>query len=246
MSEFAEMAKTARKLAREEARDFECVYCKRAFKRETTLASHMCEPKRRASRRTDPTVVVAFAAFQQFYASMHLAKNAQTHEQFEHSSFYKAFVKYAGFITQRSIVAPERYTAYLIKNNVKLDYWCKEAHYDKFVLELVRTENPDDAIARTVKYIDKWAEENKQSFKNYFKCAGSGKITLDISYGRLSPWILYTCKQGIATLDNLSEEQLAIVYNFIDPDFWARKLESWPDKLAFAREVTAAMGFNDA
>ena len=246
MSEFAEIAKAARQLAREETREFVCVYCKRAFKKETTLASHMCEPKRRANRRTDPVIVVAFAAFQQFYASMHLSKNAQAHNQFESSAYYKAFVKYAGFITQHGIVAPSRYTSYLIKNNVKIDHWCKEAHYEKFLLELVRTESADDAITRTVKYIDKWADDNSMPASKYFTHAGAGKITLDISYGKISPWVLYNCDHGIAALDSLNEEQLSIVYPFIDPDFWSRKLASWSDKVAFVREVTAAIGFNNA
>lgn len=246
MSGLAEIAKDARRLASEETREFVCVHCKRAFKRESTLASHMCEPKRRVQRRRDPVVVAAFAAFQQFYASIHLSKNAQTHEQFESSSFYKGFIKFGIFITQRCVVAPERYVAYVIKNNIKLDHWCKETHYAKFITELIRTESADDAIARTVKYIDMWAEENKQPFNNYFKSAGCGKIALDISLGRCSPWMLYSCSQGIAVLDQLNPEQLALIYDLVDPDFWSRKLASWPDKFKFAQEVTDAMGFNCA
>lgn len=246
MSEFAEMAKTARRRASEEKKGFVCSYCSRGFARETTLASHMCEPKRRHDRRTEPTVVAAFAAFQQFYNSMGQSKGAKTYEQFAKSSFYQAFVKFGSFIMQRSIVAPERYVAYVIKHNIKLDWWCKEKYYAAFVADLIRTESADDAIARTVKYIDKWAEETQQPFNLYFSHAGTGRVVLDISLGRISPWVLYSCDAGITALDSMNNEQIAIIYDFIDADFWSRKLPSWPDKLKFAREVTAAMGFNNA
>ena len=46
---------------------YQCQYCKKDFARETSLAVHVCEPKRRRQERAERGVELGFQAYIRFY-----------------------------------------------------------------------------------------------------------------------------------------------------------------------------------
>ena len=49
---------------------FTCEFCKKEFARETSIAVHMCEPKRRRLARDETGVRMGFQAYIKFYETM--------------------------------------------------------------------------------------------------------------------------------------------------------------------------------
>jgi hypothetical protein len=91
----------------------------------------------------------------------------------------------------------------------------------------------------------RWAKDNESSFERFFIEASPNKIVNLISNGRLSPWFLFNCDQGVEVLGSFNEEQLALAFKWIDPDAWHTKFEKYPEDVAWIREVLDEAGFND-
>ena len=49
---------------------FTCNFCKKEFAKETSIAVHMCEPKRRRMEKDERGVQLGFQAYIKFYETM--------------------------------------------------------------------------------------------------------------------------------------------------------------------------------
>jgi hypothetical protein len=225
---------------------FVCKFCNKGYRRENTLAVHMCEPKRRWQAKDDTGPRIGLQAFQRFYERTQSNGNKKkTHEDFMTSQYYSAFVKFGWFVHQVRAVNPMRYVDFLLDNNVKLDWWTKDRYYEKYIIDHMKIEQPADGVARTIQELGRWAEENKSSVERFFADASPNKIVNMISNGRLSPWFLFNCNQGTNMLGSLNEEQLTLAFKWIDPDAWTRKFEKYPEEVEWIRELLDEEGFND-
>ena len=74
-----------------------CNYCNKEFKKESTLAVHMCEPKRRYMQRDDKDVQLGFRAYQLFYRIGTNSKKDKSYDDFAGSTYYSAFVKFGQY-----------------------------------------------------------------------------------------------------------------------------------------------------
>ena len=97
-----------------------CEYCKKEFVRETSIQAHMCEPKRRQRERDEPGPRLGFQAYIRFYESMAGSARNKTHETFCESSYYRAFVKFGHYCVNTRVINPDRFKAWLLKNNRKI------------------------------------------------------------------------------------------------------------------------------
>ena len=50
-----------------EQKDYICKYCGKSFRKESTLAAHLCEPKRRAQQEDEAGVKLGMTAYLRFY-----------------------------------------------------------------------------------------------------------------------------------------------------------------------------------
>jgi hypothetical protein len=222
--------------------NYQCKFCNKRYAKESTLASHMCEPKRRHQQRSEKGVVLAFEAYRKFYKLTQGREN-KTYDEFSKSSYYAAFVKFGRYLHSIDAVKPERFIEWIIKNNKKLDHWCRDSFYDEYLLGYIRVENPRDALERSILEMEAWAVETNSTVSHYFRYASENRIARTISNGRISPWTVYTSRSGLAMLEKLNEEQVAVVYPWIDPDYWQRRLKDYPEDTAWCKSVMEAAGF---
>ena len=222
--------------------NYQCKFCGKRYAKESTLTSHLCEPKRRHQQRGEKGVVIAFEAYRKFYKFTQGANN-KTYEEFAKSPYYAAFVKFGRHLHSIDAIKPERFTEWVIKNNKKLDYWCKDAFYEEYLSEYIRIENPQDALERSILEMGTWADETGSPVNHYFRYASENRITRSVANGRISPWAIYTSDSGMAMLERLNPEQVAIVYPWIDPDYWNTKLKRYSDDAEWCRTVMKEAGF---
>jgi len=217
---------------------YKCPYCGKAFAKEKTLFVHVCEPKRRHMSKNEKHVQLALLTYQRFYEISQKQKN-KTFEEFAKSPYYNAFVKFGSFMSNANPIYPEKFIDFVIKSGVKLDHWCRDELYDTYLQELIKIEPADGAIQRTINTMMDWADNNEATWNHYFNYANLNRATHDIKEGKISPWILLQSKSGKKMLKNMNDEQLAIIGDIINPQFWLGRFKKLPADVELVKEVIA-------
>jgi len=216
--------------------NFKCDHCGKLFAKEKTLVVHICEQKRRYLSKNEKHVQAGFLTFQKFYEISQKGK-PKIFEDFVSSSYYTAFVKFGSFIINTAPIYPERFIEYVIKSGVKLDHWCRDEMYEKYVQELIKVEPADGAIQRTIKHMMDWGETNKSPWEHYFKYVNLNRATHDIKEGLISPWLVLNTKAGKEMLQKMNDEQLEIISSNIDPQYWLRRFKTLPADVELVKDI---------
>lgn len=204
-----------------------CKYCKKEFRKESTLQAHLCEPKRRWMQEKETGVQFGLRTYLRFYETTQGSAKNKNYSEFVASPYYSAFVKFGQFMVQIRAVNPQAFIEWILKSQKKIDHWTKDAVYEEYLYAYLRKEHPDDALARSFTEMQRWADETGNDFSDFFRKCNPNKICQMIVNGRLSPWVVFNCAGGVTMLENLSEEQIAMVFKYIDPEFWQRKFKDY-------------------
>ena len=97
-------------------------------------------------------VVLGFETYTQFYKITQHHTGTKTYDDFAKSPYYNAFVKFGSFISNVSPLYPDQFIRYVVSSGVKLDHWCREELYEKYVLDLIKTESVETALQRSIKH----------------------------------------------------------------------------------------------
>lgn len=216
---------------------YECQYCGSRYSKESTLAVHMCEQKRRHLAKNEKHVVMGYHAYVRFFQLTQKAKNTKSYEEFAKSPYYNAFVKFGSFISNVDPLYPDRYIDFVVTSGVKLDHWCREDLYYRYVLDLIKKEPAEVALQRSVTTMMDWAENNNSQWNHYFKYVSLNRAVYDIKDGKISPWIVLNSKTGREMLNRLNDEQLNIVFEVLEPNFWAKRFKTYPVDMELVKTV---------
>lgn len=214
-----------------------CEYCKKSFAKENTLQVHMCEQKSRHLQKNEKRVQYGYQTFVRFYQISANFKGIKTYEEFCKSPFYNAFVKFGSFMSNVKPLYPEKYIDWILKSGVKIDKWCDDALYEKYVQELIFKENVETALERSINTMVEWAEENGSVWNHYFNYVNHNRAVWHIKDGKLSPWIILNSESGKRMLQQLNDEQLALIYHIMDPQKWSLKFKKHPADLQLVKEI---------
>jgi hypothetical protein len=204
---------------------------------EKTLIVHMCEQKRRHLAKEEKHVVIGFQTYNRFYQLTQNSKQQKTYDEFARSPYYNAFVKFGSYVSNVNPLYPDHYINWVVKSGVKLDHWCRDSLYEKYVLELIHTEQVETALQRSVTHMEAWAEENNSLWNHYFSYVNSNRATFDIKDGKVSPWLLLNCASGKKLLTSLNDEQLSSISSVIDPQVWVKKFKKSPEDLQLVKHI---------
>lgn len=225
--------------------EYKCRYCEKGFAKESTLAVHLCEPKRRWQQEKEVGVQLGLKAYLRFYEITQGSARLKSYEDFVSSPYYNAFVKYGRHCVAIRAINFSSFTDWLLKNNKKIDHWCKDSMYVEWMAEYLKKEAVQDALERALKEMQDYADEHselKNGFTDYFRYGNDNRICHHITTGRISPWILYNCASGVDFLGNLSEEQVGIVLPWIDPDYWQRRFKDYLSDTEWVKDILTKAG----
>jgi len=198
---------------------------------------HMCEPKRRYMQRDEKRVQSGFYVYNRFYKITQNGKKEKTYEEFVKSPYYNAFVKFGSFMSNVNPLYPDKYIDWIIRSEVKLDKWCVEALYDKYVVDLIKTEPADTAAERSINTMVAWGTKHSAGWNHYFSYANVNKIVYDIRDGKISPWIMLNSDNGVRALQNMNDEQLQIIAPMVDIEFWTEHFRKHRSDLEFVKNL---------
>ena len=214
-----------------------CQHCKNTFTKEKTLAVHVCEQKRRHMARTERHVVLGFDTYNKFYRLTQNSKQDKTYDDFARSSYYNAFVKFGSFVSNVNPLYPDKFINYVVTSGVKLDHWCRDELYDKYVVDLIRNENVETALERSIKHMMEWGENNQAQWNHYFLYVSLSRAVFDVRDGKVSPWLILNSKNGKDMLKKFNDEQLIAIGSIMDLPFWLNKFKRLSADTELVRQV---------
>ena len=178
-----------------------------------------------------------------FYELTQGSAKLKTFDDFADSPYYKAFVKFGRHCVAIRAINPARFVEWVLKQNKKLDYWCKDTVYTEYLMDYLRVENVSDALARAMEFGIDWADTSGHPAEDCLRYGNSNTMTYAVSVGRISPWIIYNCESGQKFLSELDPTQIAMVWPYIDTDFWQRKFKDYPADQEYAKEILTKAGW---
>jgi len=220
-----------------------CEFCKREFARESTVLKHICEYKNRWLAKDRQSSRIAFQSFVHFYKKNSASKKLKTYEEFIRSAYYAAFARFGSYCVDINALNINRYVDWLLENQVKIDSWCLDSTYNKYLIEYIRIENAFDAIARSVEYIAIQVEKENIQIKDYFRYGNPNKIYLAITNGKISPWMLYCSDSGTQFLDTMNPEGVKMIIDYINPEQWALKFQREPNIKHQIKDTLKSAGY---
>lgn len=216
---------------------FVCQYCSHGYTKESTLVTHVCEQKRRHLQKDLKAVRVGYDAFNRFFKLSQNSKGDKTYDEFAKSPYYNAFVKFGSYVSNVNPLYPDHYINWVIRSGVKLDHWCRDALYEKYVLEFIHTEPVETAVERSVRHMESWANENSSAWNHYFKYVSSNRAMFDIKDGKVSPWIVLNSPTGKELLNRMDDVQLSAITAVIDPQIWIKRFKADRDDLDLVKNI---------
>ena len=223
--------------------EYKCKYCDKLFRKESTLLVHLCEPKRRWQQETETGVQFGLRAYLRFYETTQGSARLKSYADFVTSPYYNAFVRYGRHLVAIRAINSDSFTDWLLRQNKKIDYWCKDSFYEEWLLEYLKKEAPQDALERALKEMQDYASGSSiADFSHYFAYGNTNRICHHITTGRISPWVIYNCDTGVDYLESLTTEQMDIVMPWIDPDYWSRRFRDYVADVEWCKHVLKAAG----
>jgi hypothetical protein len=201
------------------------------------MLKHICEYKHRWLERDRRGNQIGFQSFVQFYKKHSAAKKEKTYEEFIKSAYYTAFVKFGNYCVDISALNIPRLVEYYLKENVKIDNWNSDLNYNVYLIDYLKSEDPLDAVHRSVESCIEYAEEEKIQSKDYLRYGSRNKICHLVVTGRISPWLLYHSESGTKFLDDIQEDLIKFIYDYINPVQWAIKFSKEQDNVGEVKSL---------
>ena len=223
--------------------EFNCVFCGRDFLRESTMSKHLCENKRRWQDKDLPGNRIGFQCWLQFYVKNTATKKQRTYLDFIKSSYYIVFVKFGNYCVNVHVLNVTRYADWLLKNKIKIDNWCSDTNYTKFLIDYLKLEDPLDAIARSIETTIEFAKLDGIQSKDSLRYGNKNRLCYAITSGKISPWMLFQSESGIKFIESLDESQQKMILDYINPEQWAIKFKRNTNIISQVKELLNAGGY---
>jgi hypothetical protein len=207
------------------------------------MVKHICENKRRWQDKDQQGNRIGFQCWLQFYVKNTATKKQRTYLDFIKSSYYLVFVKFGHYCVNINALNIMRYADWLMKNKIKIDSWCSDSNYTKFLIDYLKDEDPLDAIARSIETSIKLAKSENVQSKDCLRYCNKNKICYAITSGKISPWMIYQSESGVKFVESLDVTQQKMILDYINPEQWAVKFHRDIIKVAEVKELLNAAGY---
>ena len=204
---------------------YKCRYCQKEFVRESTLASHLCENKRRMLAKDEKQNRIAYQSWLLFRKlTMANVKNDKPYEEFISNKFFAGFMKLAKHIIDLSLDDPEGFVKFIIMNSVPMHNWQTAVVYETYIKDRTKKETVERAVERSVLNMKAWAEKTGNSWEEYFTKVSTPEAVQDIRMGRISPWCTFATDQGSRLIDRFEPGQVQQLIEYMEPQSWRAKV----------------------
>jgi hypothetical protein len=194
-------------------KNFICEFCGHQVAKEATLIRHYdnCQKKMRFEIRNTNEVQTAFKLW------LSIQNNTRPIDDFEKSNLYKTFIDFVMDSKDKGFDHIEQYGQWLLSNKISVYHWKKQSFYNQFLTSFISSENPRDAVIRSLTYI-----EDIGYLGRFFTTCPVGRILTMIETGKISPWLIFLTDSG-HFIARLKGEKLEYFFKLINISVWELK-----------------------
>jgi hypothetical protein len=115
--------------------------------------------------------------------------------------------------------------------------------YTEYLIDYLRVENVNDALARAMEFGIDWAEHGGNPAEDCLRYGNTNAVVYAVTAGRISPWILYNCESGQKFLSELDATQIAMIWPYIDSEVWMKKFADYVADQEYVKEMLSKAGW---
>ena len=90
--------------------------------------------------------------------------------------------------------------------------------------------------------MDEWSQQENARLEDFFKYVNLNRVTQMIANGKISPWVMLNCETGKDMLTIMHDDQIKIIYEIIDPEWWKRTFKKRDEDKDFVRNTLREAG----
>lgn len=158
------------------------------------------------------------------------------------SCVYDFFMEISDFILKNKVVNGYFFIRYILSMNTSFKEWNTQAFYMKYLEDLIVIEPPEEAFYRSLIFLEKWAENNNVEISKFFKINNENYILFTIENRMLSPWLLYSCKEGRDFLSNTNLDKFPRLKKDLNKARWDLKLELYNNRVEIFENILKEKG----
>jgi hypothetical protein len=163
-----------------------------------------------------------------------------THPSYQASSYKGFLTDYNESVYNSTLSAYS--CAYLHNYTEKNPEPLKDAVYEKYLYETLKTEPVESAVQRSLKTMMEWGDDHNANFAHYFNYVSLNKAVHDIVNGHVSLWVILNTLSGQKMLHKMSDEQLNMIGPAFDVPYWMRKFKDVPADVMLVKEICQEAG----
>jgi hypothetical protein len=88
-----------------------------------------------------------------------------------------------------------------------------------------------------------WSETHSAPANDCLRYGSTHAMCYAVTTGRISPWVIYNCESGQKFLGELTADQVAMIWPYIDSDIWQKKFADYAADAEYAREILKQAGW---
>ena len=100
-----------------------------------------------------------------------------------------------------------------------------------------RQEPIEDAIQKTIKWMDKWSHDNDQDWTEFFSIVECSQIIDQLRSGRVSPWVFFTSEKAKIAMNRMTDEQLMLLDKYLDIKWWMATIRRKPQDRQYVEQI---------
>lgn len=219
---------------------FECKYCMKVFKRESSFMKHRCADMARADDIRTPDGMAAYA---QYCTWMTVSKRkAPDIETFSTSRYFRSFINFVEKARKLRLPSTETFIKLMTQKNISPMLWCRDECYSLYLEWIDRTSDPIDQASTTVDTLYKIADAGEVDTSLVFTLINYRELMQLIRQRLISPWLLLCSSAFKSFLVELSESERDELLNLIGYSYWAEKFDANPKIVEQMKIIAVELG----
>jgi hypothetical protein len=151
-------------------------------------------------------------------------------------------LKFAHWARDTSIGDIELYVELMVKRGISPALWTRSEAYKEYLEHLDKRSDPYEQAEATLNTLSGLAEKLNTPINSLFSTLKYGEVLQLVQQRRLSPWVLFCSKTFKDWTTKLDPQERAMLMQAIGIDYWAMKLEKFPDVVNDMKLITQGVG----
>lgn len=214
---------------------YECRFCSKLFKRETSFLKHNCKERQRHFEASTIEAQTAYTIFKRWMYIKH-KRNDVSYDTFKLSRTYNGFLKFAKYYRLiNGLSNLDEFLKLMITRDIAPTFWLHDRVLS-FYIDQMDESSPVKKVDKSIQTVFKICNVYECDTSKFFDNIEFNDMLTFIKLHKLSPWLLLNSKRFMLWVEDLTAEQQYIMDNIIDSNKWLALFKDDPKSVKFAKQ----------